>query len=173
MDRLFSPCNRFYDMLESQGRLESFRGPPEDLQELNLDMSTERLLSAERAFSYTDLYAMLGNGNMVAWMTPHAAVITTTFRGIHAWMNLDGSVHSRFKADGKVLYVLALSPEHLSEICDVVLRLLAVSVVHSVLLDQWVSHHEILAINAPTLAYLMERCQSLKVLKLLGLECLD
>jgi hypothetical protein len=29
------------------------------LQELDLDVSTEELLSAERAFTYADLYAML------------------------------------------------------------------------------------------------------------------
>jgi hypothetical protein len=64
---------------------------------------------------------------------------------------------------------LALSPEHLSEICDVVLRLLAASVVHSVRLDTRDFLHGLL-INAPTLAHLMEQCQSLKVLTLEDLE---
>jgi hypothetical protein len=55
------------------------------------------------------------------------------------------------------------------EICDVVLRLLAVSVVHSLVIDESVCPDGVL-INAPSLAYLMEQCQSLKVLKLVGLE---
>jgi hypothetical protein len=63
------------------------------------------------------------------------------------------------------IVALARSPEHLLEICDVVLRLLAVSVVHSVILDNWISPDGAL-INAPTLAYMMEQCQSLKVLSL-------
>jgi hypothetical protein len=76
MERLFSPCTRFNDLLESQGRLEELRRHyPEPLQELNRDVSTEELLSAERAFTYADLYAMLGNRNTIAWLTPHAAVV--------------------------------------------------------------------------------------------------
>jgi hypothetical protein len=47
--------------------------------------------------------------------------------------------------------------------------LLAASAVHSVLLDKWDSRHGLL-INAPTLAYLMEQCQSLKNLTLEDLE---
>jgi hypothetical protein len=61
MESLFSPCTRLYAMLESQGRLESVRGRPEDLQEINLDVSIEALLSAETGFTYADLYAMLEN----------------------------------------------------------------------------------------------------------------
>jgi hypothetical protein len=42
MERLFSPCNRLHDLLESQGRHEeSRRHHPELLQEQNLDVSTE------------------------------------------------------------------------------------------------------------------------------------
>jgi hypothetical protein len=80
MDRLFSPCTRLHAMLESKGCLESFRGRPEDLQELNLDVSTERLLSEERAFTYT--YAMFDE-NVGVWITPHAAVMPVDGRGIH------------------------------------------------------------------------------------------
>jgi hypothetical protein len=58
MERLFSPCTRLYDIVESQGRL---LGPTRGLQELNPDVSTEDLISAERAFTYADLYAMLGD----------------------------------------------------------------------------------------------------------------
>jgi hypothetical protein len=56
MDRQFSPCTRFYDMLENQGRLERFRDRHEALQELNLDASTEELLSAETGFTYQVLW---------------------------------------------------------------------------------------------------------------------
>jgi hypothetical protein len=68
-------------MLESQGRLEGFRGDPELLQEVNLDVSTEELLSAERAFTYADLYAMLGKRDTIAWLTPHAAVARALLGG--------------------------------------------------------------------------------------------
>jgi hypothetical protein len=53
MERLFSPCTRYRDQLESRGDLdlaERFRRHPELLQELNLDVSTEEFLSAERAY---------------------------------------------------------------------------------------------------------------------------
>jgi hypothetical protein len=76
MDHLFSPCTRLHDILESQFSVEVLRyNRAERLQELNLNVSTEELLSAERAFTYADLYAMLGNQNTFAWLTPHAAVV--------------------------------------------------------------------------------------------------
>jgi hypothetical protein len=52
--------------------------------------------------------------------------------------------------------------EHLSEIFDIVLRLLAASVVHSVILDKVISLAGA-SINAPAFAYLMEQCQNLNV----------
>jgi hypothetical protein len=64
---------------------------------------------------------------------------------------------------------LANSPEHLLEICDVVLRLLAASVVQSLILNKW-NRRDAAFINAPTLAYLMEQCQSLKSLVFENLE---
>jgi hypothetical protein len=75
----------------------------------------------------------------------------------------------RFNADGKEIFAMALSPEHLLEICDVVLRLLAVSVVHSVVIDEY-SRLDDALINAPTLAYVMCQCQSLKALSLEDLK---
>jgi hypothetical protein len=156
-------------MLESQGRLESFRGEPELLQELSMDVSTEELLSAERAFTYDDLYAMVDTESKAVWLTPHAVVMPDLGIGIHPWTLMDGSCRSLFKIDGKALYVLALSPEALSEICDVVLRILAASVVHAVHLDNFCSYHRLL-INAPTLAHLLEQCKSLKALVFEDLE---
>jgi hypothetical protein len=70
-----------------------------------------------------------------------------------------------FAADGQQINALARSSEELSDICDVVLRLLAANVVHSVILETW-SFLAGASINAPTLAYLMEQCQSLKALTL-------
>jgi hypothetical protein len=167
MERLFSPCIRLYDMLENQGRLEQFRGrnPDVGLHELNLNVSTEELLSAERAFTYADVYATIGNEDTVAWLTPHTAILRNRGRALHAWYHLDESCRFYFRADGKEIFAMALSPEHVLEICDFVLRLLAVSVVHSLFLDTW-SLLNVAVINATTLAYMMEQCQSLKVLTL-------
>jgi hypothetical protein len=166
---LFSPCSRLYDILESQGLLEELiEYDPEPLQELNLDASTEELLSAERGFTFPDLYAMLESGDTVAWLTPHAAIVCNGGNAVTAWDELDVSRHFRFTVDGQDVIAFARSSEHLSEICDVILRLLAVSVVHSVRQSNMRSRD--LFINAPTLAYLMEQCQSLKVLTLKNQE---
>jgi hypothetical protein len=139
MERLFSPCTRLHDLIESQGRLEGFQGRREGLRELNLDVSTEEFLSAERAFAYTDLYAMLGNEDTLVWLTPNAAVAHEDERVVRSLRQLNGSRRFRysFSADGKDIVALARSRQHLLEICDVVVRLLAASVVHSVYLEQW------------------------------------
>jgi hypothetical protein len=55
---------------------------------------------------------------------------------------------------------------HILEIFDVVVRLLAASVVHSVVLRKIMSLDGGALINAIILAYLMEQCQSLKLLTL-------
>jgi hypothetical protein len=162
MERLFSPCTRMQDTFESQG----IRVRP--LQELNLDVSTDEFLSAERAFSYVDLYAVLGSGETVAWLTPHTAVALGVGRGVSYWRHLGETCRVYFCADGNKIVALARSPEHLLEICNVVLRLLAASVVHSAILNQWSSLDGAL-IDAASLAYLMEQCQSLKVLTLVDL----
>jgi hypothetical protein len=171
MERLFSPCTRLHDTLESQGGLERLRRRhPEPLQELNLNVSTEELLSAERAFTYADLNALVRNKNTLAWFTPHAAVVREHGRAMRYWrqLNEEESRSFSFRADGKDLIAFARSTEHLLEICDIIFRLLAVSVVHSVILRHWRSLD--VFINAPTFAYLMEHCQSLKVLSLMRLE---
>jgi hypothetical protein len=82
------------------------------------------------------------------------------------WMRQDAPCRFCCSADGNKIVALARSPEHLLEISDVVVRLLAASVVHSVLLSSLAG----VLINAPTLAYLMEQCQSLNVLSLYDLE---
>jgi acetolactate synthase regulatory subunit len=165
MERLFSPCTRYRDIVESQGGLEVFEVPnPELLRELNLDVSTGELLSAERAFTYADLYAMIENGHTIAWLTPHAVVVRVAGRAAYAWELLNRSHCFCFNADDIRIFAFALSAEHLSGICDVVVRLLAVSEVHRVHIHRWL--YPDLFINAPTLAYLMEQCQSLKLLTL-------
>jgi hypothetical protein len=150
-----------HDLLVSQGHF----APPHGLQELHLDVSTEAFLGAERAFTYADLYAMLENGNTVGWLTPRAAVVRPSGRGVHLWEDiLDASFRYCFTVDaGKEINAMAGSHEDLSEICNVVLRLLAASPVHSVILRKRGSRDGA-SINAPTLAYLMEQCHSLKVL---------
>jgi hypothetical protein len=173
MERLFSPCTRLFDLLEYR-----YQGDFDDetsdallhINEINLNVSTDDFLSAERAFTYTDLHAMLGDHlDTVAWLTPHATVARHSGRVKHAWDELVFAAETGdtcrfpFRADGKDIIALARSSEHLLEICDVVLRLMAASDVHSVMLDGTF-------INAPTLAYLMEHCQSLKNLKLNDLE---
>jgi hypothetical protein len=158
MARLFSPCTRLHNhLLES--RLEVLRElfAPEPFQELNLDKSTEQLLSAESAFTYGDLYAMsgLGNEDTLAWLTPHAAVSRETGLSMNATEQVNEWHRFYFNADGKVMYAIAFSLEYLFEICDVVLRLLAVSVVHSLEIYGWTPSNDAIFINAPTLGYLM------------------
>jgi hypothetical protein len=152
MERLFSPCTRMHDLIESQGR----HRPPEELQELNLDVSTDEFLSAEWAFTYADLYAMLGNGETIAWLTPPPAYVMRAQRKAEdsGYYLAGGARQFRFTADGKETIAFARSPELLLEICDVVTRLLAASVVHSVSLINWNCHGDGALTNAPTLASL-------------------
>jgi hypothetical protein len=154
------------DILESQDRLANFFvGGHQTFQELNLDVSTEELLSTERAFTYADLYGMVRNTDTLAWLTPHAAVARDGGLAMHALENMDETCWFVFNADGKQVFAVARSLEHLLEICDVVVRMLAVGAVHRVILRNR-SYHDIASISAPVLAYLMEQCQSLKVLRL-------
>jgi hypothetical protein len=167
MERLFSPCTRLRDIFENQDRVAT----PENFQEFNLDVSTEELLSAEKAFTYADLYAVLGNRSTVVWLTPHAAIASEHGRAFRSWRELhEASCRVTFVVDDKAIHALATSREHLFEICDIVFRLLAATVVHSVRLYEC---HYLLDdgawISAPSLAYLMEQCQSLKALSLYDL----
>jgi hypothetical protein len=169
MEDLFSPCTRLrYVLEESLGWIEGLRG----LQELDLDLSTEELLSAERGLTFADLHAMLSGFPTVAWLTPHASVMLPDGVEMDYWEQVDqgGSYNFCFTADGKDLIAFARSSEHLLETCDVVLRLMAVTVVQTVHLNNRLPIDGAL-INAPTLAYMMEQCQqSLKLLSLNHLE---
>jgi hypothetical protein len=175
MNSLFSPCTRYRDSLDSQGLPpntfnQKLRDHLDLLQELNLDVSTEELLSADRAFTFADLFAVLGNRNTVAWLTPHTAIFREYGLAKDSFdLMVDGPCYRySFNADGKHLYAMAHSSEALSEICNVVLRLLAASVVRSVLIVR--RTHEDVFINAANLAHLMEQCQSLKTLTLEDLQ---
>jgi hypothetical protein len=169
MERLFSPCTRLYDLLESQGRHSGLGGRPEPL-ELNLNISTEDLLSAKRAYSYADLHGiLLGNRNTFAWLTSHAFVASHVDSGMCVWLQLHDSYRFKFSTDGKGMIAFARSSEHLLEICDIVLRLLAASAVHSVILQKH-GYCNGAMINTPGLVFLMKQCQSLKVLSLNRLE---
>jgi hypothetical protein len=165
MEHLFSPCTRYRDIAESEGRLrlEELTGYP---KELNLDVSTEEFLSAERAFTFAGLYAVLGNEDTVAWLTPHASVMRAHGLAENFCKHLEGGVYLiRFNIDGKQVAIFARSSEAITEVLDVVLRLLAASVVHSVILNQLRSA-DYEWIDSATLKYLMEQCQSLKALTL-------
>jgi hypothetical protein len=162
---LFSPCTRLYDLLESQdGRVRD----QNHFQERNLNVSTEELLGGERAFTFADLYAMMRVRNQdrkvrdnVAWLTPHAGMVRENGIAMRYWNQLHESYRFFFSADGKAIVAFARSSDHLLEIVDVVLRLLALSVVHSLLIES-LSLSGDTSISAPPLAYLMEQCQSLK-----------
>jgi hypothetical protein len=172
MEHLFSPCVRFNDLFEFVGhsRMEgNFWEEFENANELNLNVSTEELLSAERGFAYADLYAMFANEDTVVWLNPHAAIVREDGSAGDYFRILNGIAWQvDFTVDGEQVIVLAMSLEALSEICDVVLGLLAVSVVHSVNLKFLRSSPFL--INAPRLANLMEQCQSLKALSFESLE---
>jgi hypothetical protein len=145
--------------------------PPESLRELSLNVSTDEFLSAERGFKYADLYTMLGNGETITWLTPHAAIVSANGSGMLYWSNWrePNECRFRFTVDGKEMVAWARSSEALWEIVDAVLRLVSASVVYSVILRHpWIPVDGAL-MNAASLAYLMEQCQSLKVLKLQNL----
>jgi hypothetical protein len=114
MERLFSPCSRLRDQLEIPGRLEVRTGLHPTLwalQELNLDVSTEELLSAETPFTYADMNAMLGNRNTLTWLTPYGVVARDHYGiAMKAWDELDESYRLYFSADGKDIVALARSP---------------------------------------------------------------
>jgi hypothetical protein len=109
---------------------------------------------------------MSGTRNRVLWLTPQAAVVhaddTELINSHYFQRTLEVF---RVDVDGKEIFAFARYSEHLLEIGDIVLRLLAASVVQSV-------HLSNRTFNATSLAYLMEQCQSLKALTLENLVSL-
>jgi hypothetical protein len=165
MEHLFSPCSSLIRYLENGDFHEDDWRLYELPRELNLDVSTEELLSAERGFTYADLYAMLGDEDTVAWMAPDVIIMRADGTAEHFSENIleegEGYCHYHFIADGKEVVATARSSDS-SQICDVVLRLLAVSGVGSISIKEY-ANTEVLN-NAASLANLMEECQSLKLL---------
>jgi hypothetical protein len=174
MERLFSPCTRWRDIVESQGRLEDLRDSHlELLREFNLDVSIEELLSDARAFTYADLYAMLVSEDTVAWLTPDAAVARDSDRALfnssllHDEEDCENSFS--FDVDGTEIFAVARSSAALSEIVDVVRRLVmanARNISQLTLENEGNIDGGDVFFNAPSLANLMEQCQSLKALSL-------
>jgi hypothetical protein len=174
MESLFSPCTTLMDRFESQGRLVDFREyNHEPLRELKPDVSTEELLSAERGFTYADLYAMLDDEDTVAWLTPTASVVRADGRALFCSYNLQGGYKFSFTVDGKEIHALARSSVALSEMVDIVRRLLeAGSEIYELELRNVGPSGEKF-FNASSFAYLSEKCQSLKTLTLIGLNSLQ
>jgi hypothetical protein len=86
---------------------------------------------------------MIGNEDTIAWLAPHIAVVRYhgEAESVHIWGEFDESGGFYCSADdGEDIVAVACSPEYSFEICDVVVRLLAVSVVHSVRLTNRTTH---------------------------------
>jgi hypothetical protein len=162
MERLFSPCSRHHR--DNQFGFGEFRRDPGLLNELKLDVSTEELFSAERAFTYEDLYAMLGNEDTVAWLTPHAAVVQENGR-----LRFSGCLREDcrflFNVNGKNIVALARSYAALTEIVDVVCRLLIASAIEVSKLELRFVPDEVV-FDTPNFVDLLEQCQNLKALTL-------
>jgi hypothetical protein len=163
MEPLFSPYTRYRD---SQVGLEKSRGDPKLLQDLILDVSTEELLSADRAFTCADLYAItLGNGDTVLWFTPDAFIMPTIGRGRLFPSRLQNDYKFSFNINGKSTVALARSSSALLDIVDVVCRLLVANVgeVYHLELRNLGESKEVF-FSAPMFASLAEQCQNLKAL---------
>jgi hypothetical protein len=168
MERLLSPCTRYKDIAESPLGLLEFGGNPEGLRELKLDVSIEEIISA---FTYTDLYAMLGNDETVVWLTPDAAVMRPDGKA-HLCCSTLLAYRLLFTANGEKIFVATSSFPACLEAFAIVGRLLAASASEVYELDvrNLCRLHQVFDNIAPTLAYLMEQCQNLKVLALTHLE---
>jgi hypothetical protein len=60
-----------------------------------------QLLSAERASTYADMYAMLENEGIVAWLTPYAAFVDGNSRAVNCSWQLNEWYRFIFSVDGK------------------------------------------------------------------------
>jgi hypothetical protein len=181
MELLFSPCTRYLDMAVQDDEFENRLVNYDSLRELKLDVSTEEFLSPERAFTFADLYAMLGHGNTVLWLTPHhAPIVRSNWRSALSCLHLEQLLDIyRFAikvggVGGKHINILAWSPAALSEIVDVVCSLLAANTSEVDVLELC---NEGLGkeafCSAPIFASLAEQCQNLKCLTLRGLDSLS
>jgi hypothetical protein len=183
MELLFSPCTRYFDQVveDEECFIEHNIWENYDcLRELKLDVSTEEFLSPERAFTFADLYAMLGHGNTVLWLTPHASIVRYNWRSALRCLLLEEMQDNyRFVikvggCGGKHITAFARTSAALSEIVDVVCSLLAIktSEVDVLELSNEGLRKEAFC-SAPFFASLAERCQSLKYLTLRRLDSLS
>jgi hypothetical protein len=80
---------------------------------------------------------MSGNQNTILWLTPHAAVARES-RGVMHWPGAaEWGVQLLPSVPTVKMFLPWLAPLSVCGICDVVLRLLAASVVHSLVLISW------------------------------------
>ena len=119
MERLFSPCNRLHDTIETSDHFwdDDEHDVLEQLwvRELELDVSSEELLSAEMAFTYADFYAMLNSGITFAWLAPIAAVMRADGRTLLSSFFLLRDYTFSFLVDGEEIHAAAGSPDYLLE----------------------------------------------------------
>jgi hypothetical protein len=184
MELLFSPCTRYFDLVveNDEGFIEHNLLEDYDLlRELKLDVSVEEFLSPERAFTFADLYAMLGrHGNTVLWLTPHASIVRYDWRTALSCLFLE-EMRDNYRfvikvggGGGKHITAFARSSAALSEIVDVVCSLL---VANTNEFDDLELCNEGLRkdvfCSAPVFASLAEQCQSLKYLKLERMDSLN
>lgn len=100
------------------------------------------------------------------WLTPHAAVVCESDRAflVSSFLLGDYRFHIfSFNVDGKDIFAVAPNAAALSEIVDVVHRLLVANArdVNPLTLKN-LGNGDGVFFNAPTLAYLVEHCQNLK-----------
>jgi hypothetical protein len=98
---------------------------------------------------------MIEDGKTVARLTPHTAAVREDGKGAYAWEQVVESCYFCLSVDGKEINAFARSHEDSLEICDVVLRLLAASVAHSVILGKMRSR-DVAPFNATSLEYVSD-----------------
>jgi hypothetical protein len=112
---------------------------------------------------------MLSNRKTIAWLTPHAAVLSGYEREQFRISYEQHYYSFLYHVNDKYIHALTLSPAALLETFDVVSRLLLADMREVCELDLKYSHggeSGAMFLNAATLACLMEQCQSLKTLRL-------
>jgi hypothetical protein len=129
MERLFSPWTRYRDILESEGRLELLRGPHPDrydieiLQKLNLGVSTGEVLTAEMACS-TRICTPCWETDIRLFGLHRMQLSCPQRERSFIFLLSEDDYRFQLNVDGKNMHALACSSEALSDIVDVVRRLL-------------------------------------------------
>jgi hypothetical protein len=117
---------------------------------------------------------MLGDGETVAWLTPHTAVAREGRKVVYYyWRQLEGFMQLLFQCRRQRYSRLGSLPRAFIgdlRCCSSIVG--RASVVHSVMLHKY-GFRDGALFNAASLAYLMEQCQCLKTLSLVGLTSLQ